>query len=117
MTSTHDGDAHDGDASLRPTLLKPQLPWTKRSQASLLSKRVEATVDDDGAADEKRKAFALLDALTRSGALPLASADLHVMVAATHAFDHSVAHTVVVDNEDPILKSERASLWQPVRSR
>ena len=42
--------------------------------------------------------------------MPLASADLHVMVAATHAFDHSVAHTVVVDNVDPILKSERASL-------
>ena len=52
----------------------------------------------------------MLDALTRSGAIPLLSTQLHVVVAATHAFDHDVAETVIRDNVNPILKAERSSL-------
>ena len=39
-----------------------------------------------------------------------AYATLHVVVAATHAFDHDVAETVIRDNVNPILKAERSSL-------
>ena len=103
-------EALDADAKLRPTTLKVETPWQVTRQASLLSKPETTSWREDRLAEEKRRAFDLLDALTRSGALPLAATTLHVVVAATHAFDRDVARTVVVDNVDPIVKAERSSL-------
>ena len=103
-------EALDADARLRPTTLKVEMPWRVKAQASLLSKVEENRFGSDELASEKRKAFDLLDALTRSGALPLSSTTLHVVVAATHTFDHDIARTVCVDNVDPIAKAERSSL-------
>ena len=39
--------------------------------------------------DAKQATFELLDALTKSGALVMESASLHVVIAATHCFDKS----------------------------
>ena len=103
-------DRLDGDACLRPTTIKCSTPWRVSSQKGLLSATKQTTYDSDRLATEKRKAFELLDALTRSGANPLLSTQLHVVVAATHAFDHDVAETVIRDNVNPILKAERSSL-------
>ena len=103
-------DKLDGDACLRPTTIKSTTPWRITSQKGLLSAAKQTTYDSDRLATEKRKAFELLDALTRSGAIPLLSTQLHVVVAATHAFDHDVAETVIRDNVNPILKAERSSL-------
>ena len=103
-------DKLDGDACLRPTTIKASTPWRVSSQKGLLSATKQTTYDSDRLATEKRKAFELLDALTRSGAIPLLSTQLHVVVAATHAFDHDVAETVIRDNVNPILKAERSSL-------
>lgn len=103
-------DRLDGDACLRPTTIKSTTPWRVSSQKGLLSAAKQTTYDSDRLATEKRKAFELLDALTRSGAIPLLSTQLHVVVAATHAFDHDVAETVIRDNVNPILKAERSSL-------
>ena len=52
----------------------------------------------------------MLDALSRSGALPIECASLHVIVAATHRFDRTLMETVIRDNINPIEKLERSSL-------
>ena len=52
----------------------------------------------------------MLDALTKSGALSIDQAELHVIVASTHCFGHSLMKTVCEDNINPIEKVERSSL-------
>mmetsp|Transcript_75669 Transcript_75669/g.215372 ORF Transcript_75669/g.215372 Transcript_75669/m.215372 type:complete len:100 (-) Transcript_75669:1048-1347(-) len=59
---------------------------------------------------EKDKAMDLLDALTKSGAIPVENASLHIVMAATHGFDKTVVETVVQDNVSPIEKVERSTL-------
>jgi hypothetical protein len=60
--------------------------------------------------DAKQATFELLDALTRSGALVMESASLHVVIAATHCFDKSLMDTVVQGNVNPIERVERSAV-------
>lgn len=46
----------------------------------------------------------------RSGALPLTHAEMHIVVAATHAFDQSLMDSVVERSLNPVEKVERSAL-------
>ena len=59
---------------------------------------------------ESNKAFDLLDAISRSGSLPIAYSDLHVVVCVTHCFEKDIMATVVEDNVNPIEKLEMSTL-------
>ena len=59
---------------------------------------------------ESNKAFDLLDAISRSGSLPIAYSDLHVVVCVTHCFEKDIMATVVQDNMNPIEKLEMSTL-------
>mmetsp|Transcript_63613 Transcript_63613/g.149056 ORF Transcript_63613/g.149056 Transcript_63613/m.149056 type:complete len:952 (+) Transcript_63613:76-2931(+) len=98
------------DSALRPTIINPGVCWTKRSQKALLAQPVTSTLFFDDQKAEKDAAFDLLDAITKSGALPLSHAALHIVIAATHCFDKTVTETVVQDNVNPIDKVERSTL-------
>ena len=100
----------DPEASLRPTIINPGATWAKRAQAGLLSTPQISSLDADTQAAEKNSAFDLLDALTRSGALAIEHASLHVIIAATHCFDQSLMDTVVQKNVNPIERVERSTL-------
>lgn len=104
-------EALDVEASLRPTKINVGPRWTKTSQAALLAKAPsKASLGPDEQAAEKRKAFDLLDALSRSGSLPIECCSLHVVLAVTHRFDDSLIETVVAKNVNPIEKLERSAL-------
>lgn len=106
-------DALDSSASLRPTIISPGATWHKKAQEALLAAkkpRTESSLGLEEQKDEKVKAFDLLDALSRSGALPLQHAELHVVVCATQAFDDTVVDTVVAMNVNPIERAERSAL-------
>jgi len=103
-------DRLDADAAIRPTRIIVTDTWRRRAQPSLLEPATESVVSKPFAAREKQKAFDLLDALSRSGALTFDAASLHVLVAATHRFDQSLTDTVVSNNVNPIEKVERSSL-------
>lgn len=101
----------DDDNALRPTIIAPaENGWTKRSQKSLLASPTTEHLSNDSLKREKDAAYDLLDALTKSGALPVEHASLHVVLAATHCFDKTVTETVVQDNVSPIEKVERSTL-------
>jgi len=100
----------DLDSSLRPTIISPGGNWTKKAQKALLAAPTTTTLYSDQQKTEKDAAFDLLDALTKSGAIPVENASLHIVVAATHCFDRTVTDTVVIDNVNPIDKVERSTL-------
>ena len=102
----------DLDAALRPTVIRVNTDrgWTKSFQRNLLSKPETKSLDAPQLKEERDAAFDLLDALSRSGALDINCAELHVVVAATHRFARTVVDTVIMDNVNPIEKVERSVL-------
>jgi len=102
--------ALDTDAALRPTKVTIGGPWHKRSQASLLGTPSNASLGTTEQRREKQRAFDLLDALSRSGSLPIDCCSLHVVIAVTHNFDDALIDTVIVRNVNPIEKLERSAL-------
>jgi hypothetical protein len=100
----------DLNNSLRPTIINVGTAWEKKSQATLLSSPITKSLTTDDQTMEKNAAFDLIDALTRSGALVLEHAALHVVIAATHNFDQTLMDTVVQKNINPIERVEHSSL-------
>eukprot|EP00548_Thalassiothrix_antarctica_P002812 CAMPEP_0194134468 /NCGR_PEP_ID=MMETSP0152-20130528/4546_1 /TAXON_ID=1049557 /ORGANISM="Thalassiothrix antarctica, Strain L6-D1" /LENGTH=1063 /DNA_ID=CAMNT_0038830223 /DNA_START=66 /DNA_END=3257 /DNA_ORIENTATION=+ len=106
----------NSDDSVRATTIETQLPWLRLRQEGLLSnagnfqkkKPIATKMDDELCGYENDKALDLLDALSRSGTLPLKYAELHVVVAMTHCFENDVMGTVIQDNVNPIEKVERS---------
>ena len=103
-------NALDVDAAIRPTKINVGDVWRRRSQPGLLATPTEKPMFPAEQEREKAKAFDLIDALSRSGALAFEAASLHAVVAATHRFDDSLVHTVIQGNVNPIERLERSSL-------
>jgi hypothetical protein len=102
--------ALDDEQALRPTIITAGSTWTKRSQKSLLAPPATSTLSAEEQDRSRTEAFDLLDALSRSGSLPIDCAELHVVMACTHNFTKSLIDTVVQDNVNPIEKVERSAL-------
>ena len=103
-------EALDEDSCLRPTILETGEVYQKTHQKGLLSKPATQRLHAEAQKQEKDRAYDLLDALTRSGALDVEEASLHVVVASTHCFDKTLMDAVVQDNVNPIEKVERSVL-------
>jgi len=100
----------DTSNSVRPTIITPEETWTKRSQKGLLAKAKTEMIRAEQIKREKNAAFDLLDMITKSGALPLSHATLHVVLCATHCFDKTLMETVIQENLNPIAELERSSI-------
>ena len=103
-------EQYDTDHSLHSIILKSGDDWTRTRQMNFLTSPETTCLRCDDIRNEKIKAYALLDALSRSGTLPIANSELHVFVAVSHCFENDVMGTVIQDNINPIMKVERSSL-------
>jgi len=104
-------EALDPTNSLRASIISPSGAWTRKSYASLLSPEpVTAVLGSSEQGDCKTAAFELLDALSRSGALPMQHADLHVVMGACQSFEQSLMDSLVEGNINPIERAERSML-------
>jgi hypothetical protein len=103
-------ELYDVDSALRPTIINPRKVWSKKSQKALLEAPTTVSLNEDALSTEKNAAFDLLDALSRSGALTIDNASLHIVIAATHCFDKSLMDTVIQKNVNPIERVERSVL-------
>ena len=100
----------DTSGALRSTIVKAGPQWTRSRQDNLLTDAKTSALGKDEIENEKKKAFDLLDAISRSGTLPIACSELHVFVAVSHCFENDVMGTVIEDNVNPIAKVERSAL-------
>jgi hypothetical protein len=103
-------EEHDTDNALRSTIIKTSDTWTRSRQENLLTKIRSSTLRSSDIKSEKDKAFDLLDALSRSGPLPISCSELHVIISVTHCFEKDVMGTVIQDNINPIEKLEMSTL-------
>ena len=104
------GPDERNEGTLRSTIIETGENWTKKFKQNLLSKVKKIILTDDKKKEEHNKAFDLLDALSKSGVLPMSHSEMHIVIASTHCFDKSVVNTVVQDNVNPIEKIERSNL-------
>jgi hypothetical protein len=83
---------------------------TLQSQKNVFSPRTTVTMSVTAQQQAKKQALDLIDALTRSGGLPLTHTSLHVVVATTHVFDHSVMETLVQRDVNPLERLQQSML-------
>jgi len=103
-------EKHDKDGSLRSTIITAGTHWRSIRQENFLTGSKQSTLSPDTTLTEKKKAFDLLDAISRSGTLAIECSELHVVVAVSHCFDNDILGTIIQDNVNPIAKLERSSL-------
>jgi hypothetical protein len=109
--------ALDSDAALRACTITPSGPWTKSSLASILAKPVESSLGGEEQGKARSAAFDLLDALSRSGALPIENAALHVVMGAVHRFEEGLMDTVVKGNIKCVAAAARGLAAPRARAR
>jgi len=103
-------ELHGGGGAVRPTIINVGDFWTKQASPSLLLPPTTTYLDQDAQIREKTACFELLDALSKSGALVMDHAELHVIIAATHSFDKTLMDVAIQDNVNPIESVERTTL-------
>jgi isochorismate synthase EntC len=95
---------------IRPAIINPIDVWSQKHKKSLMATPELLTLDSERQKQEKNRAFALIDALTRSGALRVSDASLHVVMASVHSFEKTIMETVVQDNVNPIERVEQSTI-------
>eukprot|EP00939_MAST-03C_sp_MAST-3C-sp1_P004703 g4703.t1 len=105
-------DELDDDDALCPTKIRLSTEggWTLKSQDGLLSDPKIKVFGSEDVRNSKNFAFDLLDGLTKSGAVDIADASMHVVLAATHMFDKTLMDSLVQDSINPIEKVEKSQL-------
>jgi hypothetical protein len=103
-------EAVDSDNCMKAAILKLDATWSLKHASSLLEEPKACTLDVAAQTKARDAAFDLLDALSRSGDLPMEHSELHVVIPVTHVFTDSVINTVVRQNVNPIEKVERSVL-------
>ncbi|GFH47178.1 hypothetical protein CTEN210_03653 [Chaetoceros tenuissimus] len=96
--------------TLRNVTLKTASTWTKQSKPNLLKPTQTRTIGKSEQQSETNRAYDLLDALSRSGALEIKNGELHMIVSACHSFEKSLVNTIIQDNINPIEKIEMSNL-------
>jgi hypothetical protein len=95
-------------ASLRPTRVEVGKTWNLTHSEHLLAGPTTRALGIEEQRSEKRQAFDLIDALTRTGMLDWDQAHLHIVMVVTQSFASTLIDTCVVENINPITQVEGA---------
>jgi hypothetical protein len=101
-------DDHGSSNTVRPGIIRTGHSWKRQRRENLFSPSRETALNVESQKGEKKRAFDLLDALTRSGGLTVEGASVHVVLASSHYFDQSLMNTVIQRNVNPLVKLEES---------
>ena len=89
--------------ALRPLTLKTGDSWSKLKYSSLLDSQGKMiSLSGPSLKSEKEAAFNLLDALTKSGTVPLKEASVAIIFGFSHSWAESILRTVAKRNRNPL---------------
>lgn len=101
----------DNDCSaVRSAIITCGQEWSYTEYENLFSGPKTRVLDNTEQERERARAYDLLQALSKSGALAFDDVDLHVVIAMTHCFDETVMRTVIQQNVNPIESVEHSAL-------
>ncbi len=100
-------EKYDEKGRVCPVIINVSNEWSKRAQLALLAAPTQFLLDVQAQGTERNAAFDLLDALTKSGAMPLEDVSLHCVLAYTTCFDQTLMDAMVKENVNPIEAVEQ----------
>ena len=103
-------ESFDKDGALRTVTIKTGDKLIRKRQQNILTPMETNILSGNEKKSETDKALDLLDALSRSGSLPIVSGELHVIIGVRHSFEKNVMATVIEENINPIEKVDYSSL-------
>jgi hypothetical protein len=98
------------DSVVRSAIINLGDVWTLSQQSGLMGQRVTSRISTGRQAAARTKAFDLLDALTKAGAISIECASVHVVITAACCYDKSLMNCLVEGNVNPINAAESALL-------
>ena len=106
----HMFESFDKDGALRTMTIKTGDKVVRKRQQNILTKMETNELNNAARKNETDNALDLLDALSRSGSLPIVSGELHVIIGVRHSFEKNIMATVIEENINPIEKVDYSSL-------
>jgi hypothetical protein len=97
-------------SAVRSAIITCGNDWTLTEYENLFAGPKTRGLDSMEQERERTRAYDLLQALSKSGALAFDDVDLHVVIAMTHCFDETLMRTVVQENVNPIESVEHSAL-------
>jgi len=82
----------DTDNALRSTIIKTGPEWQWQQSNLLLTETSTTTWSSDNMETAKKSAIDLLDAISRSGTLPIECSELHVVIGLSHCFENDLMY-------------------------
>ena len=107
LPSELDRRCAEHDSTLKPTMIELGDEWSLKYQTGILGPTSEKNIPEDAQREKMQEAFSLLNALTRSGEIPITDAALHIMVVSTHPVAADMIGTVARENRNPIKQAKR----------
>jgi len=98
------------EGALKSTIIKAGENWERLRKDNLLLPPKRSYLDSNAKKTEKNEAMDLLKAISRSGSLPIANSDLHIIISLSHCFHKNLMSTIIQDNINPIKQVEKSLL-------
>jgi hypothetical protein len=103
-------EVYQTDVPTRPTIIKLGSVFTHKKTVGLISAPVTDTLGESEQKTQLAKALDLIDALTKSGDLPLSDCQVHIINASTQYFEDTLMDTLIKKNRNPIEPLERSTM-------
>jgi hypothetical protein len=97
-------------SSIKQTIIKVEGNYTRTRMKGLIGTAEKQGLMKEEQKGEMNRAFDLLDALSRSGEIPLEYSELHIVLGVTQCFDETLMNTIIKKNINPISEIEQTTL-------